>query len=212
MIRILLMLLYVLSAAEATFEVALGIGAGLSATNLLLYALIFAILGRAVLSNTSIQIPLIGLHVTFGLFATYAVLSWTLNSLFAPTYPVIDGLTTLKNEVVDNMLYFLVFFFGANSYDDAKRIFLFALKLVAIMTFLTIVDWFAIVDLGVMEQDKDGRVSGPIGESNQYGAFMVFFVPLFAAMAFGSKGVALSLIHISEPTRRATISRMPSSA
>ncbi len=190
MIQILLMLLYVLSAAEATFEIALGVGAGLSVTNLLLYALIFAILARAVLSNTSIQIPLLGVHVMFGLFATYAVLSWTLNSLFEPTYPAFEGLKSLKNEVVDNFLYFLVFFFGANTYEDAKKIFLFALKLVAVMTFLTIVDWLAIVDLGVMEQDADGRVSGPIGESNQYGAFMVFFVPLFAAMAFGSKGVA----------------------
>ncbi|NIO40113.1 MAG: hypothetical protein GTO41_07925, partial [Burkholderiales bacterium] len=92
--------------------------------------------------------------------------------------------------MTDNMLYLLVFFFGANNYDEAKKIFLFALRLVAIMSLLTVVDWLAIVDLGVMEQDMDGRVRGPIGESNQYGAFMVFFVPLFAAMAFGSRGVA----------------------
>lgn len=184
------MLLYILSAAEATFELSLGVGSGLSATNLLLYGLIFAILVRAVLTNTDIQIPLLGIHVAFGLFVSYAVLSWILNSLFDPTYRVLTGLMALKNEMTDNMLYLLVFFFGVNNYDEAKKIFLFALRLVAIMSLLTVVDWLAIVDLGVMEQDMDGRVRGPIGESNQYGAFMVFFVPLFAAMAFGSRGVA----------------------
>ena len=184
------MLLYILSAAEATFELSLGVGSGLSATNLLLYGLIFAILARAVLTNTDIQIPLLGIHVAFGLFVSYAVLSWILNSLFDPTYRVLTGLMALKNEMTDNMLYLIVFFFGVNNYDEAKKIFLFALRLVAIMSLLTVVDWFAIVDLGVMEQDMDGRVRGPIGESNQYGAFMVFFVPLFAAMAFGSRGVA----------------------
>jgi O-antigen ligase len=190
MIRNLLMILYVMSAAEATFELGLGIGLGLSATNLLLYLLIFAILARAVLSSTDIQIPMLGVHVAFVTLAAYASLSWGLNSLFDPTYPSFKGLMTLKNEIVDNFLFFLVFFFGANTYEDAKRIFLFALHLIAIMTFLTIVDASALFDLGIMAPDSDGRVTGPIGGSNQYGAFMAFFVPLFAAMAMGSKGVA----------------------
>ena len=190
MIRNLLIFLYVLSAAEATFNLDLGVGAGLSATNLLLYTLIFTILARAVLANAEIRIPLLGIHVAFGLFATYALLSWMLNGLFDPTYPAYKGMMTLKNEIVDNMLFFLIFFFGANNYDEAKRIFLIALQLVAIMTVLTIVDASALFDLGIMQQDRDGRVSGPIGSSNQYGAFMAFFVPMMAAMAMGSKGIA----------------------
>lgn len=190
MIRYLLMLLYVISAAEATFELGLAIVPGLSATNLLLYVLIFTVLARAVLTNTQIQIPLLGIHVAFGVLVAYAALSWGLNSLFDPTYPSFNGLMSLKNEFVDNFLFFLVFFFGANSHEDAKKIFLFALHLIAMMTMLTIVDVSTLFDLGIMEQDDDGRVSGPIGSSNQYGAFMAFFVPIFAAMAMGSKGVA----------------------
>ena len=190
MIRYLLMILYVMSAAEATFELQMGIGLGLSATNLLLYLLIFTILARAALTNADIQIPMLGVHVAFGAFAAYAALSWGLNGLFDPTYPVFKGLMTLKNEIVDNFLFFLVFFFGANNYDEAKRVFLFALHLIAIMTVLTIVDASAMFNLGIMEQEPGGRVSGPIGSSNQYGAFMAFFVPIFAAMAMGSKGVA----------------------
>lgn len=190
MIRYLLMLLYVLSAAEATFELNLGIGLGLSTTNLLLYALIFTILARAALTTTDIQIPLLGVHIAFGVLAAYAALSWSLNSLFDPTYPSFKALMTLKNEIVDNFLFFLVFFFGVNNYEDAKKVFLFALHLVAIMTALTIVDASTPINLGIMGQDRDGRVSGPIGSSNQYGAFMAFFVPVFAAMAMGSKGIA----------------------
>jgi O-antigen ligase len=184
------MLLYVLSAAEATFDVGVGIGLGLSATNLLLYALIFTILARAVLTSSDIHIPLLGVHVAFGVLVAYATLSWTLNSVFDPTYPAFAGLRTLKNEIIDNYLFFLVFFFGAHNYEEARRIFLFALHLVAIMTVLTIIDASALVDLGIMGQEADGRVTGPIGNSNQYGIFMAFFVPLFAAMAMGSTGVA----------------------
>ena len=161
MIRYLLMLLYVLSAAEATFDVGVGIGLGLSATNLLLYALIFTILARAVLTSSDIHIPLLGVHVAFGVLVAYATLSWTLNSIFDPTYPAFAGLRTLKNEIIDNYLFFLVFFFGAHNYEEAKRIFLFALHLVAIMTVLTIIDASALVDLGIMGQEADGRVNGP---------------------------------------------------
>ena len=190
MIRYLLMLLYLLSAAESTFDVGVGIGLGLSATNLLLYALIFTILARAVLTSSDIHIPLLGVHVAFGLLVAYATLSWMLNSVFDPTYPAFSGLRTLKNEIIDNYLFFMVFFFGAHNYEEAKRIFLFALHLVAAMTVLTVIDASALVDLGIMGQEADGRVNGPIGNSNQYGIFMAFFVPLFAAMAMGSTGVA----------------------
>ena len=106
MIRYLLMLLYVLSAAEATFELGLGIGLGLSATNLLLYTLIFTILARAALTTTDIKIPLLGVHVALCVLAAYAAISWSLNSLFDPTYPSWKGLMTLKNEIVDNFLFF----------------------------------------------------------------------------------------------------------
>ncbi len=190
MIRNLLILLYVLAVAEATFKLDLGIGLGLSAKNLLLYALIIAIFARAVLVNTNIHIPLFKIHIPFLLLVVFAVLSWMLNSLFDPTYPTLRGLVALKSEMVDNFLFFIVFFFGPNTYKEAKGIFLFGLHLIAIMSVMTILDWSNFVDLGLMEQDLDGRVQGPIGESNQYGTFMVFFVPLFAAMALGSKGFA----------------------
>lgn len=190
MIRNLLILLYVLALLEATFELDMGVAPGVSAKNLLLYALVFAILARAVLVNTELYVPLANIHVAFLLLVTFATVSWTLHSLFDPTYPSFSAFKALKSELVDNFLFFGVFFFGPNNYADAKRIFLFGLHLIAILSLLTIVDMSALFDLGIMEQDVDGRVRGPIGESNQYGAFMVFFVPLFAAMALGSTGVA----------------------
>jgi O-antigen ligase len=190
MIRNLLILLYVFALLEATFELGLAVAPGVSAKNLLLYALVFTILARAVLVNTEIYIPLANIHVAFLLLVSYATISWMMHSLFDPTYPSFVAFKALKSELVDNFLFFGVFFFGPNNYADAKRIFLFSLHLIAILSLLTIVDMSALINLGIMEQDVDGRVRGPIGESNQYGAFMVFFVPLFAAMALGSKGVA----------------------
>jgi O-antigen ligase len=190
MIRLLLILLYVMALVEATFELGLAVAPGLSTKNLLLYALVFAILARAVLVNTQIYIPLAKVHVAFLMLVVYATISWTMHSLFDPTYPSFEGFKALKSELVDNFLFFSVFFFGPNNYADAKRIFLVALHLIALLSVLTILDTPSFFDLGIMEQHIDGRVRGPIGESNEYGAFMVFFVPLFAAMAMGSKGVA----------------------
>ena len=190
MIRYLLLLLYILAVVEATFDIGLGVGPGLSAKNLLLYALVFLIFSRAVLTNTQIDIPLLRIQVLFGLFVIYAALSWALNSLFDPTYPAFVGFKTLKNGVIDHFLFFMVFFFGANNYKEAKEIILFVMHLIAVMSVLTILDMIPIIYLGLMEQDQDGRVRGPIGGSIQYGSFMDFFVPLFAAMALGSKGAA----------------------
>jgi O-antigen ligase len=62
--------------------------------------------------------------------------------------------------------------------------------MIAIMSVVTVVDASPLINLGFMEQDADGRVRGPIGESNEYGAFMTFVAPVFAAMALGSTGVA----------------------
>lgn len=190
MIRILLLVLYILAILESTFELGIGIAPGLSAKNLLLYALVFAILARAALMNTKIYIPLPEIQAAFFALVAYATLSWTVNSLFDPTYPAFSAFKALKSEMVDNFLFFLVFFFGANTYKEAKSIFLFGVHMIALMSVLTIIDASPFLNLGFMEQDSDGRVRGPIGESNQYGAFMVFVVPLFAAMALGSTGVA----------------------
>jgi O-antigen ligase len=189
-IRYLLILLYVLALLEATFELGIAVAPGVSGKNLLLYMLVFAILARAVLSNTELYIPLANIHVAFLALVTFATVSWTMHSLFDPIYPSFEAFKALKSELVDNFLFFGVFFFGPRNYEEAKRIFLIALHLIAILSVLTIVDMSAAIELGIMDQDPDGRVRGPIGESNQYGAFMVFFVPLFAAMALGSTGVA----------------------
>ena len=105
MIRYLLLILYLLSVIEATFELGLGLGAGLSAKNLLLYALVFAILARAVLISTNIHIPLIRIHAAFIIFVFYATLSWALHSLFDPTYPSFESFKALKNQMVDNFLF-----------------------------------------------------------------------------------------------------------
>jgi hypothetical protein len=190
MIRYLLLLLYVLTVLEATFDLGLGLVPGLSAKNLLLYALLFAILARAVLVNTDIYIPLLSIHVAFLVFVSYATVSWMLHSLFDPTYPAFDAFKALKSGMVDKLLFLAVFFFGSNNYKEAKELLIFALHLIALLSVATILDISPFVDIGFMETDADGRVRGPIGESNQYGAFMVFFVPIFGAMALGSKGVA----------------------
>src|SRR6185436_6964599 len=53
---------------------------------------------------------------------------------------------------------------------------------------ITVLDAFGVVSLGFRIRD-DGRTSGAIGESNQYAAFIVLFLPATVAAAVSSRGV-----------------------
>ena len=52
---------------------------------------------------------------------------------------------------------------------------------------ITVLDAFGVVSLGFRIRD-DGRTAGAIGESNQYAAFIVLFLPATIAAAVSSRG------------------------
>ena len=53
---------------------------------------------------------------------------------------------------------------------------------------VTVLDAFGIVSLGFSDR-YDGRTAGAIGESNQYAAFIVLFLPAMIAAAVASRGL-----------------------
>ena len=79
-----------------------------------------------------------------------------------------------EEPLVDQMLFFLVFFYGLRSNEDALTVLKVLLLAWAVSHILAVLDATGIFHIGDIEQRSDGRVQGAIGESNQYGAFVAF--------------------------------------
>ena len=92
-----------------------------------------------------------------------------------------------RAELIDYYIFFLVFLFGVQTPEDAMKV-IKGLALGAVFAnVITVLDVFGVVSLGFRIRD-DGRTAGAIGESNQYAAFIVLFLPATIAAAVSSRG------------------------
>jgi O-antigen ligase len=82
----------------------------------------------------------------------------------------------------------LVFFYATNDSERATWLFHRMVWLVILGNVVTVVDALNIPDLGLIDQREDGRVGGTIGNSNEYAAFLTYFLPPIAAIFLTSKG------------------------
>ena len=88
----------------------------------------------------------------------------------------------LKNSLVDQMLFFLVFFYGLRSNEDALTVLKVLLAAWAVSHIVAVLDATGMFHIGDIEQRSDGRVQGAVGESNQYGAFVALSLPAIVAL------------------------------
>ena len=56
------------------------------------------------------------------------------------------------------------------------------------MNVVTLLDVFNIPDLGIITDRRDGRLAGPVNEVNQYGAILIFVIPIMVGLALSSSG------------------------
>jgi hypothetical protein len=166
----------------------LTITTGLSAKNLVLYLLATFLALRMVIGRTSVTAagPMQGAFVAQ---IGYAIVTWLVAALVIkyPGYDLIDSGIKLKSGLIDYYIFFLVFLFGVRNAEDGMAVIKWMLVGAIFANFATIVDSFGIVDLGYKER-IDGRTQGAIGESNQYAAYIVLFLPGIIAMAVASRG------------------------
>jgi O-antigen ligase len=102
----------------------------------------------------------------------------------------------IKNILIDNLFFFLVFFYGTKSDEDAMVILKWLLVAWAFAHAIAVLDAFGIVRVGDVELRRDGRVQGTIGESNQYGAYVALSVPAIVALAFTTRNLFLRMVWI----------------
>jgi hypothetical protein len=120
----------------------------------------------------------------------YAIITWLVAALIIKYHnydPVQSGIQ-LKSGLIDYYIFFLVFLFGVRNAEDGMAVIKWMLFGAIFANLATICDSFGILDLGYKER-IDGRTQGAIGESNQYAAYIVLFLPGIVAMAVASRGL-----------------------
>jgi len=166
----------------------LTITTGLSAKNLVIYLLATFLALRMVVGRTSVTAagPMQGAFITQ---IGYAIITWLVAALVIkyPGYDLVDSGIKLKSGLIDYYIFFLVFLFGVRNAEDGMAVIKWMLFGAIFANFATIFDSFGILDLGYKER-IDGRTQGAIGESNQYAAYIVLFLPGIVAMAVASRG------------------------
>jgi hypothetical protein len=166
----------------------LTITTGLSAKNLVIYMLATFLALRMVIARTSI-VAAGQMQAAFLVQIAYAIFTWLIAGLVIKYqgYDFIDSGIKLKGILIDYYIFFLVFLFGVQSVEDGVKVIKWMLIGAMFANLATILDAGGLIDLGYKER-LDGRTQGAIGESNQYAAYIILFMPGLVAAAVGARG------------------------
>ncbi len=175
--RILLYLMFLVLMIDLMPGLGLGFGLGLSAKNLFLYLLLILIAIRIALQPSGLRLVDLDIHIPYLVLMAYAALTWAISTIFDPTYNSIRGAISFKNQLVDLYLFFFVFRYGIHRSEDYIWLLKAILVTLIISSLITLIDFFNIPDLGIIGEHK-GRLEGPIGAANQYGALLAFLIPV----------------------------------
>ncbi len=188
--RFLLIVLILFLVASTVFGFDPGPAPGVKIKNALLYLVLLALMLRVTLDR-SYRIQLPGVPILYGIMIGYGLLTYLAIVLVIdyPRYdPVFAGFV-LKNSLFDQMVFFLVFFYGLRTNEDALSVLKVLLAAWALSHIFAVLDATGLFHVGDIEQRRDGRVQGAIGESNQYGAFVALSLPAIVALILMTRGV-----------------------
>jgi O-antigen ligase len=188
--RYLLLALVLFLTLSAVFGFDPGPMPGVKIKNGLLYLIVLGLMLRVTLDrNYRIQLP--GVPIIFGVLIGYALLTYAAIVMVIeyPRYDPVFGAFQLKNQLIDHMLFFLVFFYGLRTNEDAMTVLKVLLAAWAVSHIMAALDATGVFHLGDIEQRGDGRVQGAVGESNQYGAFVALTLPATIAMVTITRGM-----------------------
>jgi len=178
--KVLLIVLFVVLLTDMSPLLRIGIMPGLSGKNLLLYIVVFTILVRAATDSKGIRFSDLDVHAPFILMIAYAMFTIVIAAMLSPAFDMLRSLITLKNQMADLFLFMFAFRYGLERRQDFLSILRFVIVTMLIISIVTLIDFLNIPNLGLIGTHK-GRIEGPFGEANQYGALLVFLLPISIA-------------------------------
>jgi O-Antigen ligase. len=158
---------------------------GLNVKNAMLYLIMLLLLLRVTLDRRyRIQMPSIPL--VFLALLGYSILTYAVVVLVIhyPGYNWLPMGILLKNLLADQMLFFLVFFYGLRSDEEAVQVLKIVLACWAVTHVAAVLSALGFLQVGRIEPEAGGRVQGLVGEPNQYGAFCALSLAATASLIF----------------------------
>ena len=174
--------------ATDALNLELSLAPGLSAKNLLIYLIAVMLALRMVVGRGSIMAAA-QIQTAFIVMIAYAAVTVLVAGLLVqyPHYDVMQSAIKLKSGLVDHYIFFLVCLFGVQTSEEAMKVIKGLLLGALFANILTILDAAGLVNIGFRIRE-DGRTTGAIGESNQYAAFIILFLPATIAAAVAAHG------------------------
>ncbi len=210
--RILLSILIVTLVVGHLFTLDMGLGPGLSLKNAILYIAAIFITFRIVLSRDfKMEMgQFVGCYLAL---VVYAIVTWIVIGLFInyKGYNMVASGLELKNVLIDPLIYFLTFLLGIRTTQDAFKILTLLGLACVVLNIANLGAAFHLLPFDYM--GGGGRMAGPLGEPNQYGDYIVIFLPLLCVAALLSTGFVRLMwvlgIMVSVGSLLTTASRAP---
>lgn len=192
--RILLMAYILFMTLSQSFAFDPGPAPGLKIRNAIMYLLLLGLVLRAT-TGRGLRLQQPAVPVVFSVLIGYALLTYVAILLVIdyPHYDVVYSGLFLKSSLIDQMLGFLVFFYGCRSDKDALLVLKLLLGCWALAHVVAVLDAIGLVHIGDIERDENNRVQGAIGEPNQYAAFVASSLPALIALMATAKSAMRKL-------------------
>jgi O-antigen ligase len=193
--RLFLILLIAVQTLSDVLGVDFHIGLGLSAKNLLVNLVAFALLWRiAHQEKFRLEVPAIA--ASFAVMFLYALVTMLLAIwvIQYPHYDIMGSVIALKTEILDPALFFIAFFYATRTQADVKYILRTILVCIGLASLVTIANVYGVTDIGHMPYGDNGnveggRVFGFFGHANETGVLMVMLLPAYIAATLTSRGL-----------------------
>jgi O-antigen ligase len=194
--QFLLISLFSILLADVMLGLGLSLGPGLSLKNAMLYVLFMALVLEFLLTDRDPLRETWPLHGAWALLIFYATFTWLAIVLLGlhREYETVPSFIALKGQLADLFLFLLVYLYGPRDALKSLKVLRWLIALLVFVNLITLIDFFNIPDLGVINERRDGRITGPVQEVNQYGAILIVLIPVTVGLMLSSSG-ALKLLY-----------------
>jgi hypothetical protein len=187
----LLVSLFAVLLGDIMLNLGLSLAPGLSLKNAMLYVIFVALVMEFLLGDRDPLRETWAVHGAWGLLVFYATFTWLAIVLLGlhREYDTVQSFIALKSQFADLFLFLLVYLYGPKDARESIRVLQWLIVLLVLVNVITLIDFLNIPDLGIITERDDGRITGPVQEVNQYGAILIFLIPVTAGLMLGSSGM-----------------------
>lgn len=175
--------------ASDIFSWNVSLGPGLSSKNALVYLLTMFLIYKYAVQGTFV-LQQRAIIACFAVLIGYAIVTTLVAGSIVdyPRYELLQSLISIKSRLIDQAVFFLVFFYAFHESKNALALIRALLLAVTLANVVSVLDAFGVLQITELEDRADGRLRGAIGEPNQYAAFVCLFIPMLVAATAAWRG------------------------